>query len=295
MLTTRFAPTPSGFLHRGNAFSFVLTWLIARAKNGKIILRIDDLDTARTRPEYVDDIFETLDYLGLDWDEGAQNTADFFANHSQHFRLERYQDALEELKVTGKLFACTCSRKEIRQKHPKGLYLGMCREKKLPFDAPNTAWRFLTDERTTLTVIENPDSSLKKVNLYREMPDFVVRQKNGMPAYMIASVVDDVDLGVNFIVRGADLWRASAAQLALAREIESLRMFSETAFYHHNLILEKLGKKLSKSEGSAAIRTMREKGIPPDEIFVHASQYLNLPPRTSAQALLKIAREMSRF
>ena len=94
---TRFAPTPSGYLHLGNAWSLALTWLLARSRGGSIHLRIDDLDAARLRPEYLEDIFASLEWLGLDWDGGPRDPADFLARHSQRLRLDRYRAALDVL------------------------------------------------------------------------------------------------------------------------------------------------------------------------------------------------------
>jgi glutamyl-tRNA synthetase len=115
MLRTRIAPTPSGFLHLGNALSFITTWLWARASKGQIALRIDDLDGPRTQEAFVDDIFEQLHWMGLDWDEGPFNRAELEKNHSQSLRLPRYREALSALLNTSdrRVFSCECSRSEL--------------------------------------------------------------------------------------------------------------------------------------------------------------------------------------
>ena len=150
---TRIAPTPSGLLHEGNGASFLLTYALARAYEGQILLRIDDLDAERMRIEYLDDIFRTLDWLGIEWDEGPTSVADFQQNWSQHHRLDLYQNALEELKNTeGVVYACNCSRKQINAASLNGLYPQTCRFKHLDFEAKETAWRIHVPESTSVSV-----------------------------------------------------------------------------------------------------------------------------------------------
>ena len=122
-MKSRFAPTPSGYLHIGNGFNFVLTWLHARTRGGNILLRIDDLDKGRVRPEYVEDVFRTLDWLGLDWDEGPFGPSDLERKWSQHLRLDRYRSAIDELAFREIAFACALSRVQIIQ---SGGYPGVC-------------------------------------------------------------------------------------------------------------------------------------------------------------------------
>ena len=172
---TRIAPTPSGLLHEGNGASFILTYALARAYAGQILLRIDDLDAERMRLEYLDDIFKTLDWLGVEWDEGPTSVADFQQNWSQHHRLDLYQNALEELKNTvtqsvsglqldgakatmaqnalkGMVYACECSRKQINAASLNGLYPQTCRLKYLDFKTKEMAWRIHVPESTTVMV-----------------------------------------------------------------------------------------------------------------------------------------------
>src|SRR5579863_8142302 len=129
---TRIAPTPSGFLHLGNALSFAITAAIAERTNAKILLRIDDLDRERVRKEYVQDIFDTLNFLEIPWHEGPRNFSEYETEYSQIHRLKWYQTALEQLKNSGQVFACNCSRAQIRANNPDEIYPGTCREKALP-------------------------------------------------------------------------------------------------------------------------------------------------------------------
>ncbi|MEO7424697.1 MAG: glutamate--tRNA ligase family protein, partial [Fibrobacteria bacterium] len=142
-MKTRLAPTPSGFLHAGNAWSFVLTWLLARSQGGTVRLRIDDLDTARFRDGYGEDIFASLRWLGLDWDTGPRTVAEVKGIYSQQSRLGKYRAALEALagreEAGGPLiYACACSREQVKRaagaSGRPGVYPGTCRDKAI-------AWR----------------------------------------------------------------------------------------------------------------------------------------------------------
>lgn len=268
-LITRYAPTPSGYLHRGNAFNFVLTYLYAQKHKGSIILRIDDIDNARVRSQYVDDIFYTLDWLGLSYTHGPTSPTDFYQNYSQHLRLERYYALLETLKENNHLFACTCSRSQVGM-----LYNGACLGKNIPFDMPEAAWRLKTTPTQTFTDYIQGTTT---VSLADTMPYVVVRGKNGLPAYQIVSVVDDVAMGVNFIVRGDDLLASTATQVYIASLEDEYQAFKQTTFIHHPLVLDSNDEKLSKSAGSEALQTLYKANKPPTPIYRSVALYLNLP------------------
>jgi glutamyl-tRNA synthetase len=275
-LKTRLAPTPSGLLHPGNGVSFVLTWVLARAAQGQLLLRIDDLDEGRRREEYVEDIFYTLDWLGLDYDEGPSGPEDFFSQWSQHKRLDLYHQALNRLVETGSCYACACSRSDIaRLAGPGGLYPGVCREAGIGFDQPETAWRLrLPDKDTALPCVTwNGGRLLLDA---AQMGDFVVKQKNGLPAYQLASIVDDLYFGINAIVRGIDLLPSTAAQLFLAKQLGFTR-FGSIRFIHHGLLTEANGEKMSKSKGAGSLRAWREAGLPPLALYRQAGEWLGAP------------------
>src|SRR5580700_2367777 len=141
---TRIAPTPSGYLHLGNVLSFALTAGLARRSGASILLRIDDLDRDRLNREYVEDIFETLNFLGIPWDEGPRDVGEFERAWSQVHRLGMYGEALERLRMSGKVFACDCSRSKILRESPEGVYLGICREKGMSLDTEGCSWRVKT-------------------------------------------------------------------------------------------------------------------------------------------------------
>jgi glutamyl/glutaminyl-tRNA synthetase len=277
-LRTRLAPTPSGLLHPGNGLSFVLTWVIARANGGQVLLRIDDLDKARCKEEYIEDVFYTLEWLGIDYDEGPSGVDDFHENWSQHNRLDRYSDALNVLRKNEQLFACDCTRKSIRAISSDGHYPNTCLDKALDFEASDVSWRVkpgLSNIELKLRTWENAPTtiSLKDINA------FIVKQKNGFPAYQLASLIDDQLYNINFIVRGEDLWGSTLSQLYLAYLLDHTA-FLNTTFWHHPLIVDKKGEKLSKSKGAGSLQSWRTSGRTPGKIYRWAIQHLALPPNT---------------
>lgn len=264
MLRFRLAPTPSGYLHAGNAYSFLFTDRLARRFDGRVLLRIDDLDAERKRAEYVADIFDSLRWLGIDWAEGPRDAADFEENWSQRHRMHRYDALLARLRAGGHLFACDCSRTRLQHTGAGGVYPGFCLEKNLPLDAPDVAWRIRVPEAQTVAYIDEilgPQTSA----LGLDLGCFVVRRRDGLPAYQIASLADDLHFGVNAIVRGEDLLGSTAAQLFLA-EILGEKSFCENKFWHHPLLRDAEGHKLSKSDGADALRAMRLAGNTADAL-----------------------------
>lgn len=286
MLRSRLAPTPSGYLHLGNAFSFVLTWLLVRKQHGRLHLRIDDLDRERAKPEYYDDIFTTLAWLGLDYDSGARSRQDCLANWSQKHRLTAYNAALMRLVDAGDVFVCDCSRSLLAQTAPNGLYPGTCRSKNLPLASTDAAWRVRTDGNTSVNFHDARAGSVT-TDIATNLGDFIVRRRDGVPAYHIASLVDDTHDQMTFIVRGADLLASTAAQIFLAERL-TFTAFTRTTFLHHPLLLESPERKLSKSHHSLSLRAMRENGTTAEEVIGRIASMLGIVlPRPSLQALLE--------
>jgi glutamyl/glutaminyl-tRNA synthetase len=258
---TRLAPTPSGFLHVGNILSFSITAAIARKTGAKILLRIDDIDRERTQPAYVQDIFDTLQFLDIPWDEGPRNAGEFEKEYSQLHRMPVYQQALERLHTNGELFACNCSRSQLAE---ESSYPGTCRDKNMPLDVAEVNWRL----RTTVN-----DLSIKPVKGERflsplpgSMRDFIVRKKDSYPSYQLTSVIDDLHYGVDLVVRGQDLWESTLAQHYLAQQLKETS-FNNIAFYHHPLLLSTTGSKLSKSAGDTSIQYLRKQGKSSHDIY----------------------------
>ncbi len=269
----RLAPTPSGYLHVGNACNFILNWLAARAQPGaRLLLRIDDLDADRKRPEYVADVFETLRWLELDWDEGPADPDDFEKNWTQRHRLDLYHARLGELRQSEQLFACRKSRRELAA-YPES-YPETFRHQNLGLDEPDVAWRIKTP----------PGWSFDR--------DFVVRRRDGIPAYQVASLSDDLHFDITHIIRGEDLAGSTAAQLFLA-EVLGAAEFSRIKFLHHPLIEDDRGQKLSKSAGAEALVHWRERQEGPQAIFQQVARWLGWPsgPWHSSRDLLAFLQQ----
>ncbi len=273
-LRTRIAPTPSGFLHIGNAFSFVLTWLIARKTNGYLQLRIDDSDEARTKTEYITDIFESLHWLGIDYDSGAKNLHDFQQNYSQTKKADFYTIFLKKLIQNKCMYACSCSRSEIKKYSLSGKYNGFCRNKFLSLDTENTALRIQIPDAETIKIHEflQPE---KSIFLPQITDDFVIRRKDKIMAYQLISVAEDTAERINFVVRGRDLEDSTARQLFLANQL-GLPIFQNAIFWHHPLIINAKGDKLAKSAGDISLRQMRENGVNPSKIYQIIAQFLGI-------------------
>ncbi len=285
-IISRIAPTPSGYLHIGNAFSFVLTWLLVRKMEGKLLLRIDDSDTTRSRPEFIEDIFYTLDWLGLDYDLGPSGPDDFDRNFSQRHRMDLYKSVLEELRdKTGLVYACTCSRKQIQLQHPSGLYAGSCRSKAISFTNKNAAWRVQVPPEKGISYSELLIKGKETAWPGKEMGDFVIRRKDGLPAYQLTSLADDMHFGVNLLVRGADLSLSTAAQIYLAEQLsvhttrwrKPALEFQDAAFFHHPILTNHKGEKLSKSKGALSIAKQRAAGNEPFLVYKQVADFLRLP------------------
>ena len=257
---TRIAPTPSGYLHAGNILSFVLTAGLARRYGASILLRIDDLDIGRVRQAYVEDIFDTLSFLGIPWDEGPVDAEDFRRHWSQRLRLDAYQRMLQDLSARGVLFACECTRTRM-----SGGDTCACAGRSIDMSELGHAWRLLTDTHNRIS----------PVDLYRGMvisalpasvQHAVVRKRDGDPAYHVASLSDDLQFGVDLIVRGADLFDSTLLQCRMA-ELISADAFGRVTFFHHPLVSDPSGRKLSKSAGDGSVSDLRRSGATRRDIF----------------------------
>ncbi len=239
MVRLRLAPTPSGFLHRGNALNFVLTWWHARSLKGELFLRIDDHDTTRTRDEYLEDIFWTIEWLGLDIDQGPQDVDDFKSHFSQTHKFSYYKEELLKVKETA-LFGCLCSRKDVKEnggEHPRE-----CRDKMRTFDLDD-----FEDEEKEMSLrmstenIKVPDASYV---------DCVLWRKENIPSYQLVNLVEDRDMEITHLVRGMDLSPSSQFQ----QEVSHLWQWDfPSKIYHHSLLTDH-GEKLSKTQKSPALR-----------------------------------------
>jgi len=256
---TRIAPTPSGFLHIGNVLSFAITAALAKQSGAKILLRIDDIDQARADKQYVQDIFDTLNFLEIPWHEGPRNVKQFEDQYSQLHRMGLYNEALTQLQGSKLVYACNCSRKQLSES------ICNCYEKQLSLTANDVSWRLITSPTNEL-VIKDYNGELIQTTLPEEMNNFVVRKKDGFPAYQLTSVIDDLYYGVDLVVRGEDLWHSTLAQhqlaIALGRDD-----FKDITFYHHPLIKDSTDNKLSKSAGATSVKYLREQGKSAGDVY----------------------------
>jgi glutamyl/glutaminyl-tRNA synthetase len=236
-VVSRLAPTPSGFLHLGNAVNFVLTWLLTRQAGGTLHLRIDDLDRARLRPAYLDNIFRVIDWLGIDYDHGPTGPDDFLRHHSQLLHLPAYNRVLRRLALVPGLVQAS------QRTRTGGSDLSV------PLETPGAPWRARVPASTEISFVDGWQGETG-IPLGALMPDFVIRKKDGVAAYQVASIMDDLRLGITLIVRGLDLQPSTAAQLWLAGQLSETAAFNAARlqFYHHQLLTNAAGQKLSKSQ-----------------------------------------------
>ena len=252
MHLTRIAPTPSGYLHLGNLYNFLLIQQKAKEHRLTVLLRIDDMDKERVRQDYINDVFESLAFFKLGYQLGPANANDFNQFYSQHLRLPLYNNALHQLKENALVYACACSRSELLQSTTC-----TCKHKNVPLSAPDVTWRLKNNPINPITL--NTETGKQTFPFPLSMRDAVVRQKNGRPAYQLSSLVDDVHYGVDFIVRGVDLLPSTLVQLWLA-ELLGYTAFKETVFLHHRLITLSNGEKLSKSAGDTSLQALIKSG-----------------------------------
>jgi glutamyl-Q tRNA(Asp) synthetase len=236
----RFAPSPTGPLHFGSLVAAVASWLDARAAGGEWHLRIEDVDATRTVPGAEDEILRALEALGLHWDGPVVR---------QRERNARYAEALATLRGKGRVYRCRCSRREIADSGTHGIdgivYPGTCRDLALGADIPG-ADRFRVDSSPVEFAdrLQGPQSQ----RLDRDIGDFVVKRRDGLFAYQLAVVVDDADLGVTDVVRGADLLDSTPRQVALQRALGFA-----TPRYLHIPVATRNGEKLSKQTLAPAL------------------------------------------
>ena len=239
-MITRFAPTPSGYLHIGNAANALLVSWLAAASDGTVALRIDDMDASRARSEFVADIFDTLAWLEIPWAIGPRDAADFVAHFSMASSAERYRGELSAAQARGlDAYACACSRSQLTAV-PTGGCPGGCRTRDLLLEPGKTALRLHVPRGTAVPVGEHV------VHVDEVMGDFVVWRRDDLPSYHLASVIEDRDLGTTHLVRGADLLESTAAQFLLASQLGAPSVLDATYLFH-DLITDADGAKLSKS------------------------------------------------
>ena len=277
----RFAPSPNGFLHLGHAFSALLNYELANECGGRFLLRIEDIDLSRARPEFEAAIYEDLAWLELDWERPVRK-------QSEHF--DDYFRALEKLDALGLLYPCACTRADIARAAPKDgprdpdgapLYPGTCRNKPRPpireiLRTGGVALRL--DMAKALQLV--PPLTWREfglgdvVALPEQWGDVVLARKDTPTSYHLAVVVDDALQGVTDVVRGKDLFHATSVHRLLQR----LLGLPAPDYRHHELLLDARGEKLSKSRESKTLRELRAEGVTPREARDAASVLIRALP-----------------
>jgi glutamyl-tRNA synthetase len=272
----RYAPSPTGDLHLGNARTALIAWLWARHERGRFLLRFEDLDAARLRPGCARQQADSLAWLGLDWDGEPVSQSD---------RSEHYEAAIAALRERGALYECFCSRADVRRSAsaphgPDGpLYGGICRD----LTTSERAQRVALGRPPALRVrlegeVEFRDDVLgpQRETLQQTSGDIVLRRSDGVVAYHLAVVVDDAAQGVTHVVRGADLLASTARQLALH---DLLGLTPLPAYGHVPLLLGDDGERLAKRHGAIGLTELREGGADPRALVGWLAHTAGLLPR----------------
>ncbi len=276
----RFAPTPTGPMHLGNARTALVAWLAARSARGSLVMRVEDLDRARVRPGIEERILGELRWLGLDWDEGP-DAGGPRGPYRQSEREERYREALERLRRGGLVYPCWCSRSEVARaaQAPHGLaddgprYPGTCRalgegERRARSRPP--AWRFRAPPGRVS--FEDGVGGAQSFDPAAEVGDFVVARADGVPAYQLAVAVDDAAMGVSDVVRGDDLLPSAARQILLHRALGQ----EPPRFAHVPLVVGPDGARLAKRHGALSVGELRERGADPRAVVALLARFSGL-------------------
>jgi glutamyl-tRNA synthetase len=265
----RLAPSPTGLLHRGHARTF---WIAAqRAQNGTLILRNEDLDPHRSRAEYVDAMIEDLRWLGIRWAEGP-DCGGPYGPYSQSERREHYLEAWRRLRDGGFLYPCTCSRKDLAQAatapndtDDEPIYPGRCRSRDDATEFAEPAgvnWRFRVPDGEEIS-FDDLHLGRQSFRAGRDFGDFVIWRRDDVPAYQLAVTVDDKEMRITEVVRGADLLKSTARQLLIYRALG----WTPPAFYHCDLVLDDSGMRLAKRHDARSVRHLRESGRTPEQVI----------------------------
>jgi glutamyl-Q tRNA(Asp) synthetase len=246
MMRTRFAPSPTGYMHLGHVVNAIYVWDMARTSKGQVLLRIEDHDRIRCRPEFEVAILEDLDWLGFVPDAGRHPVL------RQSDEPQAYESALAGLRRRHRVYACRCSRKDLGG----AAYDGRCRTLGLEW-GPGLGLR-----------VEMPEGE-----------DLLVRDRDGHWTYQFSVVVDDLRQEITHVIRGDDLRDSTARQIMLGA---MLGRRTPAEFIHHPLILKPSGEKLSKSAGDSGVRELRAAGLSPADVINRAAAAVGLPPTSAS-------------
>ena len=285
----RFAPTPSGRMHLGNLLAALLAWLDVRSAGGKLVLRIEDLDTQRTSPEYARQLMDDLRWLELDWDEGGLEPA-----YMQSHRTAYYEEAFRVLEEKGLIYPCYCTRTErMAASAPHRddgavVYSGKCfhltaaERADLERQGRRPAWRVRCPDLEV--ALEDGNCGFYAENLARDCGDFIVRRSDGVFAYQLAVVVADALMGVNHVVRGRDLLCSAPRQAWLHQVLG----YEPPRFFHTPLLLAADGRRLAKRDRDLDMGALREQYTPQEltGLLAFYAGLLDCPEKVTAQELV---------
>ena len=290
----RYAPSPTGTTHLGNASTALLAWLSVRARGGTYVVRMEDLDRPRVVRGSADGILRDLRWLGLDWDEGP-DIGGPFAPYTQSERRPLHDAAFEKLRAAGLIYQCFCSRKDIQAAASapqtpgdEARYPGTCRDlspsevARRVASGATPAWRFRVAPADIVSFTDRVHGPYEADR--GSIGDFVVRRADGVPAYQLAVVVDDIAMNISEVVRGDDLLPSTVRQLLLYRAFEA----SPPAFAHVPLLLGDDGVRLSKRHLGVTLRELRDAGESPETIVGRLAHRHGLRPTAAPVA----AREL---
>jgi glutamyl-tRNA synthetase len=273
----RLAPSPTGLLHVGHARTFWIAAQRARDHAGTLILRNEDLDPQRCRTEFVDAMFEDLHWLGIEWTEGPDRGGPH-APYSQSERRSQYLQAWRKLRDEGWIYPCSCSRKDLalaatapNDVDDEPIYPGRCRARTNAkhFDTPaGVNWRFRIPDEETIA-FDDVHLGSQRFIAGRDFGDFVVWRRDDVPAYQLAVAVDDAQMRITEVVRGADLLKSTARQILIFRALG----FPVPAYYHCDLVRAESGQRMAKRHDDASIRRLRESGATPQQVLHNAETF----------------------
>jgi glutamyl-tRNA synthetase len=257
-IITRFPPSPTGYLHVGGARTALFNWLYARHTGGKMVLRIEDTDAVRSTQASVDAIFEALEWLGIDWDEGP---------YYQTQRFEIYKEMVAKLVASGDAYYCTCSAAEIeamreraKARGDKPRYDGTCRERGLP-SGPGAVVRFKAPLTGTTVVADKVKGNIVFQN--SELDDFIICRSDGTPTYNFVVVVDDITMGINTVIRGDDHVMNTPKQILLYKALGA----ELPTYAHVPMVLGNDRTRLSKRHGAMSVTAYRDMGFLPQAVL----------------------------
>jgi glutamyl-tRNA synthetase len=281
----RFAPSPSRLLHVGNGLAALIGWATARQHRGTFVLRIEDIDATRCKPEYEEACLEDLRWLGLTWDEGP-DVGGPYGPYRQSQRLDRYDTLLERLSTTQHAYLCTCSRAEVRaaQRAPhlersgERPYPGTCRHAghaQHPDVTDRGGYRLAIQAMESGAICHWGDDWMgpQREDVRDTCGDFLLGRA-GAPTYQLAVVADDAAMAISDVIRGRDLLGSTARQRLLHHHVGA----RPPRFAHHPLLLDSKGNKLSKRDHALTLRHLRERGHTPEDIISRLASAIGLTP-----------------